>query len=159
MDRIGFGGGCHWCTEAVFQFVSGVEKVDQGWIASTPPHDLFSEAVIVHFNPKQVTLAHLVSIHLKTHSCTSEHSMRKKYRSAVYVFNEEQIKLTEESLIEEQKNFSEKILTQILPFVEFKENKELYQNYYKKNPAKEFCVRYIEPKLAIVKLENQLQKK
>jgi len=56
MKKIGFGGGCHWCTEAVFQHVEGVEKVEQGWIASVAPHDRLSEAVIVHFNTTKVKL-------------------------------------------------------------------------------------------------------
>ncbi|MGJ8671076.1 MAG: peptide-methionine (S)-S-oxide reductase, partial [Oceanococcus sp.] len=43
--RIGFGGGCHWCTEAVFNALRGVEQVSQGFIKSDPPHDSFSEAV------------------------------------------------------------------------------------------------------------------
>ena len=50
MKKIGFGGGCHWCTEAIFQALNGVESVEQGWISSLNPYDTFSEAVIVHFN-------------------------------------------------------------------------------------------------------------
>ena len=44
MSKIGFGGGCHWCTEAVFQTLRGVACVTQGFIQSTPPHDTFSDA-------------------------------------------------------------------------------------------------------------------
>ena len=47
MKKIGFGGGCHWCTEAIFQALNGVESVEQGWISSLNPYDTFSEAVIV----------------------------------------------------------------------------------------------------------------
>ena len=86
ISKVGFGGGCHWCTEAVFQQIRGVSKVDQGWIASVVPHDTFSEAVIVHFDPRIIKLDQLIEIHLKTHSCTSSHPMRSKYRSAVYYF-------------------------------------------------------------------------
>jgi len=92
MVKIGFGGGCHWCTEAVFQAIRGVAKVDQGWISSFGKENYFSEGVIVHFEAKVVNLATLISIHLTTHSSTQEHSMRTKYRSAVYTYSEDQNK-------------------------------------------------------------------
>lgn len=151
MNKIGFGGGCHWCTEAVFQQVAGVSKVDQGWIASESPNDVFSEAVVVHFDPEQIHLRKLILIHLKTHSCTSAHSMRKKYRSAIYTFYEEQAEASLASIKIHQEEFESPILTSVLPFVKFKENKEVYRNYYQKNPEKAFCVRYIEPKLKWIK--------
>lgn len=56
LKKIGFGGGCHWCTEAVFQSLKGVELVEQGWIASIEPYSSFSEGVVVHFNLEQIDL-------------------------------------------------------------------------------------------------------
>ena len=91
-SKIGFGGGCHWCTEAVFQSLIGVEKVEQGFVASFNLHNELSEAVIVHFNHKRISLQTLIEIHLLTHSSTSDHAMRKKYRSAIYTFKRIPIK-------------------------------------------------------------------
>ena len=88
--KVGFGGGCHWCTEAVFQSLIGVEKVEQGWVASTEKNKNFSEAVVVHFDVKEINLKILIEIHLRTHKSTSNHSMRTKYRSAVYYFSHQQ---------------------------------------------------------------------
>jgi len=76
---IGFGGGCHWCTEAVFQSLKGVEKVEQGWISPANDISAFSESVLVHFQLKQNFLQTLIAVHLQTHSATSEHKMRNKY--------------------------------------------------------------------------------
>jgi peptide-methionine (S)-S-oxide reductase len=73
MDKIGFGGGCHWCTEAIFQSLKGVENVDQGWISSVGEYSSLSEAVVAHFDSNLINLITLVSIHLHTHSCTSLH--------------------------------------------------------------------------------------
>jgi peptide-methionine (S)-S-oxide reductase len=62
---IGLGGGCHWCTEAVFQSLRRVTAVSQGFIASTAPHSSFSEAVIVEFDSMAISLAVLIEVHCK----------------------------------------------------------------------------------------------
>ena len=54
MTRIGLGGGCHWCTEAVFQALAGVNEVAQGFCRSTAPNEDWSEAVMVAFDPDQI---------------------------------------------------------------------------------------------------------
>ena len=148
--KIAFGGGCHWCTEAVFQSLQGVAEVNQGWVASTDKNSTFSEAVIVHFNPLKINLKDLISIHLATHKSTSNHSMRKKYRSAIYVFSNQQKTESENILTEIQENTASQIITQILPFSEFKPSEDQFQNYYKKNPQKPFCKKYILPKLELI---------
>lgn len=149
-NKIGFGGGCHWCTEAVFQHLKGVFKVEQGWIASSGEEHSFSEAVIVYFDPKLIDLKTLVEIHLYTHKSTSNHSFRKKYRSAVYTFSETQ-KLTCKHYINSfQLDFNHQIITNVFPFVEFKISPKQFRNYYKKNPAKPFCKTYINPKLKLL---------
>ncbi|WP_439131427.1 peptide-methionine (S)-S-oxide reductase [Polaribacter sp.] len=150
LTKIALGGGCHWCTEAVFQSLHGVEKVNQGWIASTEKNNTFSEAVIVHFNESKINLKSLIEIHLATHKSTSNHSMRNKYRSAIYYFNSNQKMESEQILKALQLNFSDKIITQILPFEAFKPSSEEFQNYYQKNPKKPFCKKYINPKLNLL---------
>lgn len=77
-SKIGLGGSCHWCTEAIFQSLIGVLKVEQGWISSEKGNTSFSEAVIVYFDDSIMSLNTLIEIHLYTHSCTSNHSMREK---------------------------------------------------------------------------------
>lgn len=152
-SKIGFGGGCHWCTEAVFQNLKGVIHVDQGWIASDENNTAFSEAVIVKFDPSKIDLKTLLEIHLYTHKSTANHSMRQKYRSAVYSFSEEQKKQAKIGLDALQPNFYGKIITQVLPFKTFKPTEENFQNYYAKNPEKPFCKSFIQPKLRLL-LDN-----
>ena len=150
VTKIAFGGGCHWCTEAVFQSLNGVTKVEQGWVASVDENSTFSEAVIVHFNSKIITLKALIQIHLATHKSTSNHSMRKKYRSAVYYFSHQQKTECEFILKNIQLNTEAKIITKLLPFADFKPSENQFKNYYKKNPQKPFCKKYILPKLALI---------
>lgn len=149
MNKIGFGGGCHWCTEAVFQAIDDVVKVEQGYISSNVPHDSMSEAIIVHYD-NDTDLEKLIDIHLQTHSSTQLHSRRSDYRSAVYYFDEAQKELLELLLITLSRKRNQSYITAILPFQEFKASRESIQDYYKTRPEAPFCKRYIEPKLKVV---------
>ncbi|GAA4351330.1 peptide-methionine (S)-S-oxide reductase [Kangiella taiwanensis] len=150
-EHIGFGGGCHWCTEAVFANLKGVSDVKQGWIASDGDASSFSEAVLLRFDPDAIPMKDLIHIHLLTHSSTSMHAFREKYRSAVYTFNPAQASEAK-SLIAQLANADDKrYITQVLPFRDFKLNDEKYQQYYLKHADKPFCKTYIDPKLAKLK--------
>ena len=150
IQKIGFGGGCHWCTEAVFQSLRGVYNVQQGWVASEGKFTAFSEAVILEFNPDEISLKALIEIHLHTHKSTSNHSMREKYRSAIYFFEEKEKIELNRILSKLQANFDNNLITQILPFLDFKPSEENFKNYYFKNPKKPFCVKFINPKLSFL---------
>lgn len=150
LSKIAFGGGCHWCTEAVFQSVIGVEDVNQGWAKSTENNNTFSEAVILHFNQDKVELQTLIHIHLLTHKSTRNHSMRKKYRSAIYYYTEDQKERSTNIINDLQSDFQDRIITKVIPFQEFKPSSEAFQNYYLQNPKKPFCEKYINPKLAVL---------
>lgn len=147
IEKIGLGGSCHWCTEAIFQSLVGVNRVEQGWIASVNENESFSEAVIVEYDLNKMSLKTLIEVHLNTHSCTSNHSMREKYRSAIYYFSKEQENKAITILNDLQKEFDNKIITKVLPFRSFEMNKEEQLNYYLKNPEKPFCKNIINPKL------------
>lgn len=153
LQRIGLGGGCHWCTEAIFQHIKGVDKVQQGYISSKGTASSFSEAIIVHFDSRLISMRQLLQVHLHTHHATSDHSFRDKYRSAVYWFDRNDIQDIKNSLLTLQQDFDKALQTQVLPFKNFRASRESIQNYYRKNPDAPFCVRYIEPKLDLV---NQL---
>jgi len=147
--EFGLGGGCHWCTEAVFQSLNGVSKVAQGWIASDGENSNFSEAVLITFDPEKISMNILIEIHLLTHASRVMHSMRVKYRSAIYYQN-----LTQKNLIEvilENLQQSERYITQILPLKSFKLNEEKFLNYYKSKPEAPFCKTFISPKLSSIR--------
>lgn len=158
--KIALGGGCHWCTEAVFQSLSGVSKVEQGFVASTDENSSFSEAVIVHFNQEEISLKTLIEIHLHTHKSTSNHSMRKKYRSAVYVYSNQQEKEAQLCIENFQIEFNNKLITKVYPFKSFKASRKQITNYYYENPEKPFCKRYISPKIEMLqeKFTKQINK-
>lgn len=135
------------CTEAVFQSLSGVYNVEQGFVASTGSNTAFSEAVVVHFNSQEISLSSQIEVHLHTHKSTSTHSMRPKYRSAIYSFTKKQHTTAQEILQSLQPKFEKRLITQVLSFSQFEPSKKQYIDYYLKNPKKPFCENYITPKL------------
>ncbi|WBL44719.1 peptide-methionine (S)-S-oxide reductase [Algoriphagus halophytocola] len=147
---VGFGGGCHWCTEAVFQSLLGINQVRQGWIASSGEYQDFSEAVKVHFDPEIITLQTLIEIHLLTHSSQSDHSMRGKYRSAVYFAQHAEEEPVRKAFSEAKKALAVETISKILPLAIFKENEERFLNYYQNKPDAPFCEIYISPKLKLL---------
>jgi peptide-methionine (S)-S-oxide reductase len=147
MQKIGLGGGCHWCTEGVFISLRGVEKVEQGWIAGPSPHDEFSEAVIVHFDPAVISLEDLITVHLETHASTKAHGLRHRYRSAVYAFTAEDIERYRTIIQHLSTDFAEPLITQVVLFDQFRASPPQYQDYYRTDPDRPFCRKYISPKL------------
>lgn len=151
MEKIGFGGGCHWCTEGVFQAIRGVQQVDQGFIRSDAPADTWAEAVVVHFDGAQIDLATLLEIHLRTHSATKPFVAGGKYRTAVYTFDDAQRATLESAISSLSGAFEKPLSTAVLPFREFKPSDGRYQNYYATDPERPFCKRYIDPKLDYIR--------
>ena len=150
-QKVGFGGGCHWCTEAVFQALRGVVSVEQGFIRSTPPNQTWSEAVIVTFDEDVIDLKTLANVHVRTHASTARHSMRPKYRSAIYTFSDGQ--QVEANVVLERLagEFENGLVTEVLPYAGFKSSEVRHLNYYETNPDRPFCKRYIDPKLDLIR--------
>ncbi len=151
--RIGLGGGCHWCTEAVFDGLRGVARVEQGFIRASAPDDSWSEAIIAHFTPDLIPLETLIEVHLRTHASTSNHKMRGKYRSAVYAMDPGDIPRLKGILRALQPGFATPLVTRVLGFRGFKASEDRFQNYHRKNAGGPFCTRYIDPKLDLLRRE------
>ena len=151
MAKVGFGGGCHWCTEGVFQSLRGISEVDQGFVQSDSPADTWAEGVVVTFNPSAIQLATLSEVHLRTHSATRARSPRGKYRSAIYLFEESQRHETEQAIARFADETGKPVHTLVLPFRNFRASDERFQNYYQTDPSRPFCRRYIDPKLDLIR--------
>lgn len=155
MLTLGFGGGCHWCTEAVFQSLAGVVAVRQGFIRSDAPYATWSEAVEVDFDPDRISTIDLVGVHLSTHASTSRHKMRGKYRSAIYAFEQSVVDDCSKLLDQMSEQFGLTFVTQALPHRGFKASDSRFQNYYQSGPERPFRQSYIEPKLSILRRRFQ----
>lgn len=151
LAKLGFGGGCHWCTEGVFQALRGVAQVDQGFIQSDAPADTWAEGVIVSFDPLSIELATLSEVHLRTHSAARARSPRSKYRSAIYIFEDSQRHEAELAITRFAAESGKAVHTLVLPLTGFRASDERYQNYYRTNPNRPFCRRFIDPKLDYIR--------
>lgn len=147
MDKAGFGGGCHWCTEAVFQSVKGITKVKQGYLSTSENPAEFYEGVLVYYEAESLSFLKLIKIHLSTHKCTAPKINRKGYLSAVYCFNKSQFEKASSILNKLQRRFDQTLITRAFKIGEFKSSRKEILNYYRTNPNRPFCKLYIEPKL------------
>ena len=157
-----FGGGCFWCTEAIFEELQGVTKVKSGYAGGDGPADYKSvcsgttghaEVVQVTFDPDVVSFREIMTVFFATHDPTTLNRQGAdrgtQYRSVVFYRNEEQKKAVEETiaLLTEQKVFDAPIVTEIAPFTEFHVAEDYHQDYYRNNKAQGYCQVVINPKM------------
>ena len=107
--------------------------------------------MVVSFDPAAIGLATLAEVHLRTHSATRARSPRGKYRSAIYVFEVGQRIEAEKAIAQFAAETDKAVHTLVLPFKGFKASDERYQNYYRTDPSRPFCQRYIDPKLDFIR--------
>lgn len=165
LETATLGGGCFWCTEAVFQPLRGVETVVSGYSGGqmlnpdyrnvcngTTGH---AEVIQLQFDPSQMSYADVLRIHLATHDPTTLNRQGAdrgtQYRSVIFTHSAEQQATAEQVVKEMQANFSEPIVTQVLPAETFYAAEAYHQNYYRSNPGAGYCQVVIHPKLSKVR--------
>jgi len=163
MELATLGGGCFWCTEAVFSLVRGVEKVESGYSGGTieyPTYEQVStgttghaEVVQISFNPEVISFREILEIFFSSHDPTTlnrqGNDVGTQYRSVVFYHNDQQKKEAEQTIKEltESKTYEAPIVTKVEPFKEFYKAEEYHQNYFKRHPEKAYCQLVIEPKI------------
>ena len=157
------GGGCFWCTEAVFQKVKGVEKVVSGYAGGNAPGrptyreicsglSGFAEVIRITFDANILSYQDLLIIFMTTHDPTTLNQQGAdrgtQYRSVIYYHDENQQKIAEEVIKQVQDYYSNKIVTEISGLPTFYDAENEHQNYYRNNTKQGYCSYVIEPKLA-----------
>jgi peptide-methionine (S)-S-oxide reductase len=158
-----FGGGCFWCTEAVFQDVIGVEKVVSGYMGGKVKNPTYkevssgltghAEVIQVSYDPTVITYPELLEIFWKTHDPTTLNQqgadVGTQYRSAIFYHSEEQKTLATEykKRLEEAGAFDAPIVTEISRADVFYVAEDYHQNYYNLNGKAPYCTYVIQPKL------------
>jgi methionine-S-sulfoxide reductase len=162
LARATFGGGCFWCTEAVFQRVKGVESVVSGYAGGTVENPTYeqvctgetghAEVIQITYDPEVVPFAKLLEVHWKTHDPTTlnrqGYDEGTQYRSVIFYENEEQRRTAEEYKQKLNRDvFDGKIVTEISPLPKFYPAENYHQNYFNLNAKKGYCQAVIVPKL------------
>ncbi|BCT90240.1 peptide-methionine (S)-S-oxide reductase MsrA [Acinetobacter variabilis] len=166
MQQALFGGGCFWCTEAVFLQLQGVQKVVSGYAGGQNPNPTYeevcggdtnhAEVILIDFDENQITYSQLLEVFFATHDPTTlnrqGNDVGTQYRSVIYYFNDEQ-KETAQLTIDSLKAEGLNIVTELSPAPTFYPAEEYHQNFFAKNPNQGYCNFAIPPKL------NKLQHK
>jgi len=157
------GGGCFWCTEAVFQEVKGVEKVISGYAGGNAPgkptyREICSgltghaEVIQITFDADVISYQDILVIFMTTHDPTTLNRQGAdrgtQYRSVIFYHDENQHRIAKEVLSQLQPYFNDKIVTEISELPIFYEAEQEHQDFYKNNIGYGYCTYVIEPKLS-----------
>lgn len=169
METLVLGGGCFWCTEAVFQRIKGVQKVVSGYMGGLFPNPSYreictgktghAEVILVEFDPKQISLEELLLVFFKTHDPTTlnrqGNDVGTQYRSVVFYADEAQREAAEKLIqhLEKEQVFDAPIVTELTPASEFYPAEDYHQNYFNQNGYQPYCTFVIQPKLEKFKKE------
>ena len=168
MQQALFGGGCFWCTEAVFLQLKGVHQVISGYAGGDTAHPSYedictgqtnhAEVILIDYDEQQIDFKQLLTVFFATHDATTlnrqGNDIGTQYRSVIYYFNEQQKQIAED-FITQLKADGLDIVTELSPAPTFYPAEDYHQNYYAKNPAQGYCNFAIPPKL--MKLQSQFQ--
>ncbi|MBA3769333.1 MAG: peptide-methionine (S)-S-oxide reductase MsrA [Blastocatellia bacterium] len=163
-----FAGGCFWGVEAVFESLKGVKDAKSGYTggeAKSANYDAVSdgttrhaEAVIVTYDPQQITYSQLLAVfftvaHDPTELNRQGPDVGPQYRSAIFYTDAEQKKLAEEYIaaIEKSARFKSKVVTQVVALEKFYDAETYHQNYLVRNPKQPYIVQHDMPKLSDLK--------
>ena len=158
------GGGCFWCTEAVYKAVRGVSDVESGYSngqAIQPSYEDVctgttgcNEVVKLVYDPAQVSTRELLEIFFVIHDPTTlnrqGHDVGTQYRSGIYFTNDEQ-RVTAQALIDEltaANAFGRPIVTELLSLQHYWPAEDYHQDFFERNPHQGYCLAVAAPKVA-----------
>jgi peptide-methionine (S)-S-oxide reductase len=167
METATFGGGCFWCTEAVFKMLKGILSVEPGYAGGNMLHPSYkdvstgktgyAEVVRVEYDPTVISYTDLLTVFFASHDPTTlnkqGNDIGTQYRSVIFYTNSEQKKQATE-FIEQLNSSSEAgmpIMTQVDLLKNYYAAEAYHHDYYANNPNQGYCEIVINPKLEKVK--------
>ena len=167
-QTIVLGGGCFWCTEAVFKMLKGIISIEPGYAGGTTKHPTYeqvcggatghAEVIKVTYDHNIIPLETLLTVFFATHDPTTLNRQGNdsgtQYRSIVLYTNPEQ-KTEAEKFIEDLKQSDVAVVTEVNPLDKFYLAEANHQDFYQNNSAQPYCQLVINPKL--VKMQEKFQ--
>ncbi len=161
MEQAILGGGCFWCTEAVYETLPGVVDVESGYMGGEVPnpsyeqvcsgHTGHAEVIRITFDPKALRYADILDLFWEAHDPTTLNrqgaDVGTQYRSAIFFIDEEQKATALESIKQAQSRFNNPIVTEVSLASEFYPAEDYHQDFYTQNKNYPYCRAVITPKL------------
>ncbi len=164
LQTITLGGGCFWCTEAVYVKVRGVTDVESGYsngqLARPSYEDVCSgrtgsnEVVKLVYDPASITLKEILEIFFVIHDPTTLNRQGNdagtQYRSGIYYSSAEQKQVIDDFILQasQDKTFGKPIVTEVLLLANYWPAEAYHQDYFENNPNQGYCVAVAGPKVA-----------
>lgn len=169
-----FGGGCFWCTEAIFKKINGVIRVEPGYSGGMINNPTYkevcsgvtghAEVIRITFEPQLIDYRSLVRIHMTTHDPTTLNRQGNdkgtQYRSVIFYANEQQKKEALEEINQMAGIYEDPIVTEVKALDKFYPAENYHFDYFAQHPNEPYCQFVIEPKVAKYRKQfSELQKK
>ena len=164
LETITLGGGCFWCTEAVFERVRGVTQVQSGYCngaALQPTYEQVctgrtghNEVVRLTFEPAIISVQQILEIFFAIHDPTTlnrqGNDVGTQYRSGIYFHTPEQQQVAQAMLeqLAQERVFDAPLTTELLPEQNFWPAEDYHAQYYARNPSQGYCAAVVGPKVA-----------
>ena len=161
LETITLGGGCFWCTEAVFERVIGVSAVESGYCnghVKNPSYEQVcggdtghNEVIRVRFDPAQITLSDVLEIFFVIHDPTTLNRQGNdagtQYRSGIYFHNAEQQVVAREVVAEVNAHHNGRVVTEVLAEANYSRAEDYHQHYFANHPNQGYCAMVAAPKV------------
>ncbi|MGB9992832.1 peptide-methionine (S)-S-oxide reductase MsrA [Pseudoduganella rhizocola] len=156
------GGGCFWCTEAVYLEVKGVTKVESGYTGGARPDPTYeqvcsgttghAEVVRLEFDPALISYRDILEIFFTIHDPTTlnrqGNDVGTQYRSVIYYQSPEQEATARQVIAEMAHVWDAPIVTEVSPAQAYYKAEDYHQNYFAQHPLQGYCAFVVEPKVA-----------
>jgi peptide-methionine (S)-S-oxide reductase len=168
METSILGGGCFWCTEAVFERIDGVSEVISGYAGGKTINPTYkdictgatghAEVIKIIFDPNVISFKEILEVFAECHDPTTLNrqgaDVGTQYRSTIMYLSEKQENVAKEWKQKLSEKWVDPIVTEIVPAPKFYPAEDYHQDYYTKNPNQGYCTVVIQPKLKKLKLEK-----
>ncbi|MDA3890607.1 MAG: peptide-methionine (S)-S-oxide reductase MsrA [Salinivirgaceae bacterium] len=158
-----FGGGCFWCTEAMFDQLKGIIEAKSGYSGGAKENPTYeevctgktghAEVIQIKYNPSEISYIELLEVFFKTHNPTTLNQQvadkGTQYRSVIFFHNEDQKKQAENIIGELTVNhiWNNPIVTEISKYSAFYSAEAYHQEYFINNPQNQYCQIVVTPKV------------